>query len=149
MEADTKRIWIDGQIVEVTDEVYTAYMKGDRKMRYFETDLKTERFVISKDGRVERIIPSREDSLDRLTEDNAQQFVACQESIEDAVIRQIMIDDLHTAISQLTEKEQELIYTLFFDGKTEREYAQQLGVYRNAVHKKKMRILEKLKKLLK
>ena len=41
MDADKKRIWIRGQFVEVTDEVYTAYMRGDRKMRYFENDLKT------------------------------------------------------------------------------------------------------------
>ena len=45
MDADKKRIWIRGQFVEVTDEVYRAYMQGDRKMRYFENDLKTERFV--------------------------------------------------------------------------------------------------------
>ena len=48
MDADKKRIWIRGQYVEVTDEVYRAYMQGDRKMRYFENDLKTERFVLGK-----------------------------------------------------------------------------------------------------
>ena len=32
MDADKKRIWIRGQYVEVTDEVYRAYMQGDRKM---------------------------------------------------------------------------------------------------------------------
>ncbi len=34
MKADNKKIWIRGQFVEVTDEVYAAYMKGDRKIRY-------------------------------------------------------------------------------------------------------------------
>ena len=34
MDADKKRIWIRGQYVEVTDEVYMAYTQGDRKMRY-------------------------------------------------------------------------------------------------------------------
>ena len=48
MDADKKRIWIRGQYVEVTDEVYRAYMQGDRKMRYFENDLKTERFVLER-----------------------------------------------------------------------------------------------------
>ena len=32
MDADKKKIWIRGQFIEVTDEVYTAYMKGDRKI---------------------------------------------------------------------------------------------------------------------
>ena len=52
MDADKKRIWIRGQFVEVTEEVYRAYMQGDRKMRYFENDLKTERFVLGKEGQV-------------------------------------------------------------------------------------------------
>lgn len=34
MDADKKRLWVSGQFVEVTDEIYDAYMKGDRKMRY-------------------------------------------------------------------------------------------------------------------
>ena len=54
MEADKKRIWIRGQYVEVTDEVYRAYMQGDRKMLYFENDLKTERFVLGKEEAVDR-----------------------------------------------------------------------------------------------
>ena len=144
MSADKKQIWIGGRPIEVTDEVYSAYMKGDRKMRYFENDLKTERFILNENGQVKQIIPSREDSLDRPIDDNARQFLDKQ----DVVIGQIMVDKLHLAISQLSEKEQDLIYALFFDGKTEREYAAQLAIYHNAVHKKKMRIFEKLKKLL-
>ena len=81
MDADKKRIWIRGQYVEVTDEVYRAYMQGDRKMRYFENDLKTERFVLGKEGQVVQIIPSREDSLDRLVDENAQQFSDEQEML--------------------------------------------------------------------
>lgn len=50
MDAGKKRIWIRGQFIEVTDEVYAAYMQGDRKMRYFENDLKSERTVLDKNG---------------------------------------------------------------------------------------------------
>ena len=46
MDADKKRLWVGGQFVKVTDEVYDAYMKGDRKIRYFESDLKAERFLM-------------------------------------------------------------------------------------------------------
>lgn len=66
LKADNKKIWIRGQFVEVTDEVYAAYMKGDRKIRYFENDLKTGRTVKDKDGNIKQTLPSREDSLDRL-----------------------------------------------------------------------------------
>ena len=147
MDVDKKRIWLRGQFVEVTDEVYRAYMQGDRKIRYFENDLKTERFVLGKEGQMVRVIPSREDSLDRLMDENAQQFPN-EESVENTVLRKLEVDKLHTALAMLTPEEQALIQALFFEEKTERQYAEELGVYRNAVHVRKIRILKKLKKLL-
>ena len=149
VNADKKRIWIRGQFVEVTDEVYRAYMQGDRKMRYFENDLKTERFVLGKEGQVVQIIPSREDSLDRLVDENAQQFSDEQKSVESMVLHKLEVDRLHTALSLLAPEERALIQALFFEEKTERQYADELGVYRNAVHVRKMKVLKKLKKILK
>ena len=63
--------------------------QGDRKMRYFENDLKTERFVLGEEGQVVQIIPSREDSLDRLVDENAQQFSDEQESVESVVLHKL------------------------------------------------------------
>lgn len=40
--------------------MYRAYMQGDRKMRYFEDDLKGERFVLGKESQVVQVIPSGE-----------------------------------------------------------------------------------------
>ena len=98
MDAGKKKIWVRGQFVEVTDEVYTAYMRGDRKMRYFEADLKSERPVYGSNGEIKQVLPSREDSLDRLMEENARQFAAAAESVEDVVIRKLAVDKLHTAL---------------------------------------------------
>ena len=148
MPADKKRIWICGQYIEVTDEVYKAHIQSDRKMRYFENDLKTERFVLGNENQVVRVIPSREDSLDRLMDENAQQFPGGEESVENTVLHKLEVDKLHTALSMLAPEEQALIRALFFEEKTERQYAEELGVYRNAVHVRKTRILKKLKKLL-
>ena len=58
------------------------------------------------------------------------------------------MDKLRAALPLLTDKEQRLIRALYFEGMTERQYAEQEGVYRNAIHKRKVRILAKLKKLL-
>ncbi len=145
MDAGKKRIWVRGQFVEVTDEVYTAYMQGDRKMRYFEADLKSERPVYGSNGEIKQVLPSREDSLDRLMEENARQFAAAAESVEDVVIRKLAVDKLHTALMQLTKEERDFICALFFDEKTESEVAKGLGVSQQAVHKRKSRILKKLK----
>ena len=53
-----KRIWVRGQFVEVTYEVYDAYIRGDRKMRYFEDDLKRERPVYGSNGEIRQVLPS-------------------------------------------------------------------------------------------
>ena len=146
MDAGKKRIWVRGQFIEVTDEVYAAYMQGDRKMRYFENDLKCERPVYGSNGEIRRVLPSREDSLDRLMEENAHQFAANAESVEDVVFRKLTVDKLHTAFLQLTQEERALICDLFFEERTESEVAKPLGISQQAIHKQKNRILKKLKK---
>lgn len=148
MDADKKRVWVSGQYIEVTDVVYDTYMKGDRKIRYFENDLKTERVLMDTDGHIKQIIPSREDSLDRLMDDNAEQFTDHHESVEDMVLRKISAEKLYQALTELSEKERELIVALFFEEKTERELAIVLGISQPAVHKQKNKILKKLKTFL-
>lgn len=145
MDADKKKIWLNGQLIEVTEEVYAAYMKGDRKMRYFEKDLKTERFLLDENGQLRQVIPSREDSLDRLMEDNAEQFADQHESVEDQVFRKISIEQLYEALQHLTDTERSLIYALFFEEQTESQVGKILGITRQAVHKQKTRLLKKLK----
>jgi len=149
MDDYKRRLWVNGQFIEVSEEVYQVYMQGDRKMRYFEKDLKTERTILAEDGTVQRVIPSREDSLERLIDDNARQFSDAGESVEDAVLRKLAEDELHRALEKLTDEEHALVYSLFFEGKTERAYAKELGVAQVTVHKKKQRILKKLKEILK
>ena len=75
------------------------------KMRYFEADLKSERPVYGSNGEIKQVLPSREDSPDRLMEENARQFAAAAESVEDVVIRKLVVDKLHTALIQLTKEE--------------------------------------------
>lgn len=145
MNADKKKIWMNGQLIEVTEEVYAAYMKGDRKMRYFEKDLKTERFLLDENGQLRQVIPSREDSLDRLMEDNAEQFADQHESVEDQVFRKISLEQLYEALQRLTDAERSLIYALFFEEQTESQVGEILGITQQAVHRQKTRLLKKLK----
>lgn len=146
MNKNKKHIWIGGQFVEVSEEVYAAYRKGERKMRYFENDLKTERVFQDKDGY--HVIPSREDSLDRLMESGTEQFADLRENVEDIVLRKFLMDRLCKAVAELTKAEQRLIYAVFIEKKTERDIASLIGVSQSAVHKQKNRILKKLKLFL-
>ena len=86
--------------------------------------------------------------MDRLVDENAQQFSDEQENLESVVLHKLEVDRLRTALSQLAPEERALILALFFEEKTERQYADELGVYRNAVHVRKMKVLKKLKKIL-
>lgn len=70
------------------------------------------------------------------------------EDVAEQVAHKMMIEKLTAVLPLLTDDERELIQAIYFDEMTEREYAEKTGVYRNAVHKRKVRILEKLKKLL-
>ena len=145
MNADNKKIWILGQPVNVTNEVYEVYVKGDRKIRYFEKDLKTESFVYT-DRNTFRVIPSREDSLERLMIENSIQFADNSESVEDNIIRRDTYEILYRALAMLSKDEFYIIFALYFERKTERELASLLKLSQPAVHKKKCRILKKLKK---
>ena len=146
---DRNFISIEDMLVEVTKEVFTDYMRGERKKKYMEVDLTTERVILNVDGTIKKVFPSREDSLERLIEDNARQFADKSVDVEENALRNILIEKLHIALSMLSEDEYALIYALYFENQTEREYAEKLGVYRNAIHVRKNKILKKLKKFLK
>ena len=64
-----------------------------------------------------RVIPSQvKTSLDRLMDENAQQFPT-RESVENTVLYKLEVDKLHTALAMLTPEEQTLIQALFFEEK--------------------------------
>lgn len=129
------------------EEVISLLRTTERKMQYQEYDLKTEQTVISQKDQTITTIPSREDSLERLA-DQEVQFAGEAESVEETVLRKIQYAQLHKALSLLSDDERELIDRLFFQGQTEREAAADMGIYRNAIHKRKNRILGKLKNFL-
>ena len=130
---------------EAGEEVISLLRTTERKMQYQEYDLKTEQTIISQEDQTITTIPSREDSLERLAEQEVQ-FAGEAESVEETVLRKLQYVQLHKALSLLPDDERELIDRLFFQGQTERQAAEHMGIYRNAVHKRKNRILKKLKK---
>lgn len=94
MRSEKYILWIHGQPVEVSEAIYKAYIQGERKMRYFESDLKTERAVYYPDGTIKRLVPSREDSFDRLVDENYIQFADDSAAVEDIIIHNEEINKL-------------------------------------------------------
>lgn len=97
---------------------------------------------------VQPYVPSKEDSLERLVYSAKCQFADDAEGVEDAVIRKDDLFRLHAALDQLSEEERSLIHALFFDERSERELEEMMGIHRMTIHNRKIRILQKLKKML-
>ena len=143
-----RKIFVDGELVEVSEEIYKAYTSSKRKERYLEQDIKRNRIVYYKKTGAVRVIPSREDSLERLMEDNGRQFFIDQEGVEEAAQRHMDIEALRLAVSKLSEEDRRLIYEEFFRETSQEEIGRLLDISQSAVSRRKKRILEKLKKLL-
>ena len=141
------RVGINGQSVEVSRELYEVYYKGQRKEKYFTEDLKREHTKINYNTGETIVVPSREDSYERLIEAE-KQFIDGIESVEDIVIRTIMLEQLKKVLTKLSDEEMEIIQALFYQEISEVELAKQLGIARTTLQSRKYKILEKLKKLL-
>lgn len=137
-------IYINGQAVPVSEEIYRAYKHFERKEEYFTYDLKAEKFS----RKTASFLPSREDSYERLLETN-QQFVIQEVSVQDQVEKLLDVEIVRKALSFLNPVEQELINLLFYQEKTEQEVGILLHISQQAVNKRKQTVLIKLRKLLK
>ena len=71
---------------EASEEVIAVLRTTERKMQYQEYDLKAEQTVVDQENQTVKVIPSREDSYERLLEQEVQ-FREEAVSTEDVVIR--------------------------------------------------------------
>ncbi len=119
---------------DANEDVIAVLRTSERKMQYQKYDLKTDQTVISQADQTITTIPGREDSLERLAEQEVQ-FAAETESVEETVLRRLQYAQLHKALSLLPDDERELIDRLFFRGQTERGTTAKMRIYRKAVHR--------------
>ena len=138
-------IRINGNPIEVSQEVYEYITKSDRQIKYAEEDRKQERYFIDYENERISVKPSREDSLDRLME-LGMDFPDKTIDLYESVTQKIMLEQ---ALSKLDDEERNLIIQLFYFDRTEREVAAEIGVSQAYVHKLKEKILCKLYELLK
>lgn len=135
-----KYIIKNGTAVEVSEELHDYLTKSDRKIRYIEKDLKRNNYIIDSENEKVTVIPSREDSLDRLM-DIGKDYPNQSSDFRQSTIEKIMLEK---ALEKLNEKERYLIVQLFYLGRTERELAAELQIAQQNINKTKQRILCKL-----
>ena len=155
---------VNGQKVEVTEEVYRAYVRPVRAQQRTEKrnkrcKVKGERFGLvrctgdcskceyAKSGKA---LGGAEQSLEVLAESG---FELPSESDMEADLlateeRNERLEKLRSAIARLSERQQYLIKAIFFKGKTQIDIALEIGVSKQAVSNAIHRALTSLKKLL-
>lgn len=129
-------IKIQGNLIEVSEDVYYAYFRMERQERWQE-EKKQVHDVLSYDALDNEEIVGAE-MIPDLT----------SPSLEENVISREMKDRLHHAVAALPRVERELIHAIYFEGKSEREYAKQQGCSQNKIYKRRIKILSKLKMFL-
>ena len=138
-------VYVDGKPVEVNEEIYTYIKRSDWNSNYADHKRKRDKIIISKNAQTVKVIPRKEDSLERLKE-NGIDFPDASEPLADAVIRKMIVQQ---ALAQLTASERFIILRIYFEGTTERELAKELRQSQQNIHKIKRKILCKLYEILK
>lgn len=80
--------------------------------------------------------------------ENYVQFEDKNENLENLVVYCIMVEKMHHCLGLLAEEEFKLIEALYFNDYSERDMANLLHISQTAIHKRKVKILDKLKKLM-
>ena len=134
-------ITIDGEAIEVGEEVYIAYSQEDRKERY-RAECDTGR-LLSFDGMIEA-----DELLSYLMDCHVESAEETLINAEKQAERDHYIRKAKAAFLALTPNERILIQALVIDGIKESDYAAEIGLTQQAVNKRKKKILEKLKKVV-
>ncbi len=123
---------LHGMLMEVSEDAYKAFYKDNRRQKYLN----------------ERSSDNGDFSYDMLTTDEFNGEDILVDAVSDTAgqaERNLLLEKLRQAVASLAEDDQQLIRVLYVEGMTERQYAEKTGVYHNAIHYQKKRLLAKLK----
>ena len=143
-EQEKYYLYIDGQAVPVSEQVFREYDHYERKEEYFTYDLKAEGFTSDQEAQTATFIPSREDSYERLLAAKTQ-FPSVGPSVEEQAIARL---DMKALVRNLTEEERGIIRELYYLDKSEREACAALHLAKTTFRRRKKALLEKLRNLL-
>lgn len=155
----TRKLFIKGVAVSVTEEVYKAYMQEEwraKQSRY--------RSWRCRDGKGVRCKKKCEEcefyrlgngptgsvlSIDQMADDEGKSFEVAdsRSNLELEVARSLLREAVRKAKGQLTERECEIL-DMFLDERSERDMAAQLGVSNSRAHALKTALFKKLRVIL-
>lgn len=127
-----KFIPLHGTLMEVPEEDYREFYRVRRRQKYL----------------LEEAIRAGEVSVDALDDDETNGADLIEDPSpqpEDVVADRMMLESMRRCLKLLDEKSRELIQAVFYDGKSERTLAKELGLTQPAVHYRIAQALAKLK----
>lgn len=129
-------IKIQGDLIEVSEDVYYAYFRMDRQERWQE-EKKQDYDVVSYDA------------LDNGETVGAEAIQDINSpGMEELVIANELKERLHNIVAALPKPERELIQAIYFEDIPVSDYAKRVGLSHRGINKQRKRILSKLKMLL-
>lgn len=135
-ENKTFYLFVKGQRVEVSEEIYHAYVKPEDFQRKREERAKEKVSITS----IEQLSDKGFE-----IEDTSQDFVT---DLIETEARSEEVAKLHAAIEKLSERDRQVIQLYYFEGKTQQEIADILGIRQASVSELLSRILLRLKNFL-
>ena len=119
--------------MEVDEDTYREFYKTKRRQKYLE-----ERSAKNGDFSYDMLTTNDFNGEDILVDEMAD---TCE-----MAANRIMLDRLRQVLLLLTEEERRLVLEIFYEERSERELAEKYGISQAAIHKRKDRILEKLRR---
>jgi RNA polymerase sigma factor (sigma-70 family) len=129
-------IKIEGEAVEVSPEVYYTYFRMERQERGQE-EKKQRNDVVSYDAL---------DNSETVGVEAVPDLMLL--SMEETVMTREIYGKLHRAVDALPKAERNLIQAIYFDGLTEKEYAESSGLTQQGVSYRLRKTLSKLKSFM-
>jgi len=128
--------------IECTEDVYKAHENERRHIAYLMQQKEIRGFSKISASLMVQEAETEVELIETIEDENAD--------IEKIYDRQEMIEKIIEALESLSKEERDLITELFLstEPKTEREYAEKIGITQPTVNYRKMKILEKIKKFL-
>ena len=130
-------IAFNGEVHEVSREVYQAYYQGKRKEKYiYEQDRAHENHILDISG------------MEELEAESGYCLASAQPSIDDLLFAKELHNHLHQCLQMLPEADRALIQAIYFSGETESSYAKKIGLTQPGISKRHKKILAKLRKFM-
>ncbi len=124
---------LHGMLMEVSENDYKTFYKDKRRQKYLD----------------ERSAKNGDFSYDMLTTDefNGEDILVDMASdTAGDVERKLMLDNLRPEFKRLSKDEQKILHLIYDHRLSERAVAERFHVYQNAIHRRKVQILARLRK---